>query len=52
MVMEMTVGYILLIMLQYIVTFFVADFLAALAGLSIGHIRGKKLMVTPELELS
>ena len=52
MVLEMTVDYILAIMLDFIVTFFAADLFATLAGLSIGHTRQKKLTSITEQELS
>jgi RsiW-degrading membrane proteinase PrsW (M82 family) len=52
MVMEMTVDYILAIMLHFIMTFFAADLFATLAGLSIGHNRQKKLTSITEQELS
>ena len=37
---------------QTILTYFVVDYLAALAGLSIGYFRQKKLTLTPEPEIS
>ena len=43
---------IIVIILQYILTHFVVDYLAALAGLSIGYIRQKKLTLPAEPELS
>ena len=51
-VMEMTVGYDVSIMLYFIMTFFAAYLFAALAGLSIGHTRQKKLTSITEQELS
>ena len=49
--MGTTVGLFLALVLQSLLVFFVANVLAALAGLSLGHIRRKKLTLSAEPEL-
>ena len=51
-ILAFTVDLILVIVLQSLLTFLVADVLAALAGLSMGYIRRKKLTLSAEPELT
>jgi len=51
-VLDITVARILEVLLQSALNYFVVDFLVALAGLSICHIRRKKLTLNAEPELT